>query len=662
MSPEETRLSLLDGGYCPTPLNGKVPILKEWQRRPKPTREEIALWSRTHPAAENTGVLTRLTPTLDIDILDPDAAKAVEDLVRKHFEDKGRICVRFGRLPKRCVPFRTDTPFPKITVNFAGPDGAPDEKLEHLCDGQQVVVDGIHPDTQQPYAWFGGAPGEIARDDLPPISAEEAQTLIDDCVRCLVEGFGYRVKPTKPSRRGNGADDAPSPTDWSFTPDDLIDHDRLAALAMKLIKSGMNPGACVNFLRTNVEALANVDEERRQRRLKEIPNLVESAEAKLNEQPRPTGPPSTLEETLAVFSKWLALDSHTPVLAALGGVAANYLAGDPVWIGVVAPPSSAKTEIINSLSRLPHVAASATLTLAGLLSGTPSRQRAKASKGGLLREIGDFGVLALKDFGSILSMRQDAKAELLAALREIYDGAWTRHVGADGGKTLAWKGKLGLVFGVTPAIDAYHSVIGSLGDRWLLTRMGPVKGQFARALEHRGASTKTMREELAEAVARLFAGRKQEAGEISDTEIERIDRKIALAVRLRGAVERDRRTRDLDAVYGAEGTGRIGLALERLLAGLDVLGTDRAIALDVVERVALDSVPPQRRQAYELVNARTLVGKITKTSDLAAEMGLPTVTVRRILEDLAAYGLIAREGKGQGKADEWIKADWEQDQ
>jgi hypothetical protein len=367
------------------------------------------------------------------------------------------------------------------------------------------------------------------------------------------------------------------------------------------------------------------------------------------------GAGAVLEETLDVFNKWLALETSTPVLAVLGTVAANRLDGDPVWLGVVAPPSSAKTEIVGSLSRLPDVVQAATLTPAALLSGTPHKSRDKASKGGLLREIGDFGIIVMKDFGSILSMRPDAKAELLAALREIADGAWTRHVGADGGRALAWKGKVGVIFGATPAIDTYHGVIGSLGDRWLLTRMAPVKDQFAKALAHRGADTKTMRAELAGAVARLFASRNGTPREIKTEEIERIGRVVALVVRLRGAVERDRRTRDLEAVYGAEGGGRIGLALERLPAGLDTLGVERERALAVVEAVALDSVPTERRGAYEFVSGKG----VATTTDVAIARGLPTITVRRVLEDLAAYGLITREDLGQGQANKWTRAQWE---
>ena len=108
-----------------------------------------------------------------------------------------------------------------------------------------------------------------------------------------------------------------------------------------------------------------------------------------------------------------------------------------------------------------------------------------------------------------------------------------------------------------------------------------------------------MRYELAEAVAQLFASKRPLARKINEHEINRIDHVISLVVRLRGAVERERNSREIEAVYGAEGPARIGLALERLLAGLDTLGVERSLAMDVIEAVAMDSVPPLRRRAYE---------------------------------------------------------------
>jgi len=114
--PAEVRRRLLAAGYAPTPCIGKAPILKGWQKQHDPTLLEIEQWSRTAPAATNTGILTRTTPALDIDILDPEAAKAVEALARERFEERGYVLTRVGKPPKRCIPFRTEAPFAKILV------------------------------------------------------------------------------------------------------------------------------------------------------------------------------------------------------------------------------------------------------------------------------------------------------------------------------------------------------------------------------------------------------------------------------------------------------------------------------------------------------------------------------------------------------------------
>src|SRR5262249_61029215 len=100
------------------------------------------------------------------------------------------------------------------------------------------------------------------------------------------------------------------------------------------------------------------------------------------------------------------------------------------------------------------------------------------------------------------------------------------------------------------------------------------------------------------------------------------------------------------------GHARLGLMLERLPAGLDLLGVQREQALDVVEAVAMDSVPPIRRRAYEIVKERHDI----ETADVAIGLGLPTSTARRALEDLAAYQLVDRHKGGEGKADRWTHA------
>jgi hypothetical protein len=48
-----------------------------------------------------------------------------------------------------------------------------------------------------------------------------------------------------------------------------------------------------------------------------------------------------------------------------------------------------------------------------------------------------------------------------------------------------------------------------------------------------------------------------------------------------------------------------------------------------------------------------------ETADVAVELGLLTVPVRSVL---AAYRLIERQGRGQGKGDLWIKCLWDQEE
>src|SRR6516164_144418 len=149
MPPTDVRLHMHRNGYHPLPLIGKAPVLKNWQQKTETSAQEIALWSSTYSRATNTGALTRMMPTLDLDILNEEAACAAEKIIRARHEEHGRILVRIGRPPKRAIPFRTNEAFKKIQVVLIAPTGA-EEKVEFLGAGQQLAVAGQHPDFNQP--------------------------------------------------------------------------------------------------------------------------------------------------------------------------------------------------------------------------------------------------------------------------------------------------------------------------------------------------------------------------------------------------------------------------------------------------------------------------------------------------------------------------------
>src|SRR4051812_18825448 len=117
----EVRLAMIADGYTPIPVAGKKPPLKEWQKIATVSQSTLEAWDHDWPCASNTGVLTKLTPTLHLDLLNELAAIAAENLVRERFEERGRILSRIGCAPKRAIPFRTQQPFKKMAIHFAVP-------------------------------------------------------------------------------------------------------------------------------------------------------------------------------------------------------------------------------------------------------------------------------------------------------------------------------------------------------------------------------------------------------------------------------------------------------------------------------------------------------------------------------------------------------------
>jgi Bifunctional DNA primase/polymerase, N-terminal len=364
-----------------------------------------------------------------------------------------------------------------------------------------------------------------------------------------------------------------------------------------------------------------------------------------------------VDDVLDVFRHWLHLPDPSAVLVTCATIAANRVETfDPTWLVLVGAAGSGKTEALNATSKLDGVHVAATITEAALLSGTPRKDAARGATGGLLRTVGEAGVIVLKDFGSVLSMHRDARAGVIAALRELYDGSWTRLVGVDGGRRLHWEGRLGLLAGATTVIDQHHAVMAQLGERFLIHRLivDDAAKQGRSSLAHHGRE-QGMRRELAEAVAALFTGLQLNAPPpLSESDIDRLVALAELVARSRSPVIRDAYRREIELVPDSEAPGRIVGALARLLTGLRLIGIGEAEAWRVTVKTGLDSMPAARRQALELLVA---IGSAT-TTDAATTLGLPSPTTRRVLQDLAAHRVLQRESQGEGKADLWRIEPW----
>jgi hypothetical protein len=204
----------------------------------------------------------------------------------------------------------------------------------------------------------------------------------------------------------------------------------------------------------------------------------------------PDVPPMTIAQVEAIYAQWLHDgDKVTTRVVHAAYVANMVLPGDPVWIFLVGGSGHGKTERLMPLAVMPGVESSSKLSgEAALLSATPRKDTAADAHGGLLRKIGDKGIIIVKDFTSTLEMDRTARGEILAALREVYDGRWDRDVGAEGGRTLTWQGKCGFLAGCTTSIDRAHAVMNDMGPRSLFVRLPPASLDkiAGSALDHMG--------------------------------------------------------------------------------------------------------------------------------------------------------------------------------
>jgi hypothetical protein len=365
-----------------------------------------------------------------------------------------------------------------------------------------------------------------------------------------------------------------------------------------------------------------------------------------------------LDSVVAAFRRWLHLPDASALYLVLATILANLMPGDPVWLMLVAAPGQGKTEILGSLGRLPYLFAVATLTESALLSGTSLKDKATDAHGGLLRQMGDFGIICAKDFTSVLAMHRDARAAVLAALREIYDGSWVRRLGTDGGRELAWKGKVGMIAACTPAIDSAHSVTGSMGERFVMFRLPDTDddAQAMAALASIGAEDE-MRGELSTVVKDFLDGITvpDKLPAIGMDDRRRLSALASLAVRCRSAVERDPVRREIIQVPQAEAPARLARVLARLLVSLRLLGVANVTAWAIITKAALDSMPQVRGTVFDLLRGED--GWL-ETGAIGVRTGYPAETARRAVQDLTAHGVVERRSNGKGNADDWRLSGW----
>ena len=225
MTQREIRKALLQNGHLPIPVQGKRPLLLNWQNV-SPNEEMIDGWGEQ---GDNTGVLCKRTAALDIDFDDAAAVQIILDLFRNGFP--GRVLERTGRAPKCAVPLHAPEPFKKTMRKFSAPDGRV-HKIEVLGDGQQFVVAGTHPDTGTPYTWRDRDLSSTSLMELPVVREDDIHAFLELCAEELKATLGWLDVTGVPLG---------SPTSVGTDPDNVVQFAPIAERIEKMQYGGEFP-------------------------------------------------------------------------------------------------------------------------------------------------------------------------------------------------------------------------------------------------------------------------------------------------------------------------------------------------------------------------------------------------------------------------------------
>jgi hypothetical protein len=345
------------------------------------------------------------------------------------------------------------------------------------------------------------------------------------------------------------------------------------------------------------------------------------------------------DEDWAEVERVLLAHTYKPDLVAPRALYASYAAhrlpGNAVWLMVVGPPASGKSEMLSAIDGLRDVHSIDSFTSKAFLSGrVDDPANPMATKPSLLHRIGESGIILAKDFSTVLSAKHEVRETVFSDLRKIYDGELSKEFGTgEDPNKHKWKGRITFLAGVTPEIDKHSATVQSLGERFILVRIPRADGPDA-AMVAMNQNTVDMRRDLKHVVSRLLENLPTYNPAIPKS----LQRKIAclgeIVACARATITRGGdRGKEITDEPQIESSTRISQQLAQLGRGSALLSHRQEVNdfdYRLVQRVGLDCIRPTRRQLLEAVlRGRNL-----------AELKMNPSTRKYALEDLEAVGLI----------------------
>jgi len=374
-----------------------------------------------------------------------------------------------------------------------------------------------------------------------------------------------------------------------------------------------------------------------------------TTQATLDEK-EPTGRGKGPKFAEKAFSKWLDMPGYEVLDVLFGSIFANRIDADPLWMFLVAPSGGMKSELLMSLSEAPKIFCTTSITPHALISG--------ANFGGgdpslIPKLLGKC--LIIKDFTAILTLNQMARDEILGILRDAYDGRTEKVFGNN--VIRRYRGKFGIVAGVTPKIDDPMHQMSILGERFIKYRIrqrGKInvgRNAIRRALDNITKES-NMRQDLMDAAAQVLdrSVTEEDTPDLPDWFKDKALELGQWVSAMRGCVSRDRFSQRVMFKPTAEIGTR--LAKQFCILGLGIGVYRRKKVLDddiykIIRHVARDTAPDQVEEIIKQMYVN-LDDEYGTTDEIARLTRQPVETCRYLLQDLNLLHVVTAGKRRRG--------------
>ena len=371
----------------------------------------------------------------------------------------------------------------------------------------------------------------------------------------------------------------------------------------------------------------------------------------------------TFEQIHECFDYFMLLRDRDFIRLTLAVVIGNQFASRrPIWLLLVAPPSSGKTTALNALvglkintkrgEKIEPTCSISDITDKTFASGAIRNDKETS----LLYRLPFGGVLMFKDFTSVLSKREEERRAIMAQLREIYDGAYKKIFGT--GEEVTWVGKIGAIGGVTEAIYQHLEGMSVMGDRFMLYQIPQPDRiavlEFKLDQEDLG-TTETVQMPKAQALVHRYMQQAFDMLEDTKLSLNKEQRTDIIGIAnfctiARSGIITNEYTREISFVPTPEMPTRMFeqmLSLGATFLLMNKIDGKEGVFLDesdlkIMYKIAYDSIPIQRRIALRYLAQYT---EGVNTAALARKTNYPTKVVLGWLEQLNALGVVARVKK-----------------